>query len=660
MKLIKLSLENFQGLKKEEFNFGGKNATIYGDNATGKTTVFNSLTWLLSGRPSTGAKNYTPKTKGPDGDMHYLDHSAEATLELEDGRIITLKKTFKEVYKKKRGSSTEEFSGHTTDHFIDGVPATEREYNEAALAISGGDLEKMKMLTMPDYFPEEMSWQDRREILLEMTQDVTDEDVINSNKDLKDLKNYLLMPGTTDQHYTVDEYKKIAGAQKTKINKELQGIPDRIDEAERAIPDIEGIDAEKIDKEVAELRKDQEALQLEKTQALSGDLADVARRNQISELNTQLAEARANHITKYSQLNESTYAAIAQLKQEQMEAKKGTQDKELEKQRLEENKKRMEKHRQKLMADYKKVQAEAWDEEKEECPTCKRALPEEEIEELKNDYNLKKSARLQKINQEGLEEASKDMIADLQAKAAALEKEIAAAKEKEASYDEQIAALEKQIQTPPTFEESEDFTKISAEISKLKAAETDTEEQQDQIHQQYAAKALEITTKIRELEQSKSKLHIAASQQARIEELSRAEEKLAREYEAIEQGIHLCELFIKTKVDLVTASINDKFESVTFRLFKEQQNGGIKEDCEVMIPSEGGRLVDYAFANNAARINAGLEIIGALAEHWETSMPVFVDNAESVTKLKELEGIQIIRLEVSEPDKKLRLEVKTE
>ncbi len=44
MKLLTLKLENFQGLKSEEFKFDGHSASIYGDNATGKTTVYNAVT----------------------------------------------------------------------------------------------------------------------------------------------------------------------------------------------------------------------------------------------------------------------------------------------------------------------------------------------------------------------------------------------------------------------------------------------------------------------------------------------------------------------------------------------------------------------------------------------------------------------------------------
>jgi hypothetical protein len=70
--------------------------------------------------------------------------------------------------------------------------------------------EKMKMLTMPDYFPEQLPRDVRRTILLEICGDVDDDMVIASTPELKDLPKYLQMPGSTIQRYSVDDYKKIA------------------------------------------------------------------------------------------------------------------------------------------------------------------------------------------------------------------------------------------------------------------------------------------------------------------------------------------------------------------------------------------------------------------------------------------------------------------
>lgn len=107
---------------------------------------------------------------------------------------------------------------------------------------------------------------------------------------------------------------------------------------------------------------------------------------------------------------------------------------------------------------------------------------------------------------------------------------------------------------------------------------------------------------------------------------------------------------------MLTEKINQKFKRVRFRLFETQQNGGLKEGCDVMVPTDAGNLVPYADANNAARINAGLEIINTLSDHWGVKLPVMVDNAESITRLEPIDT-QVIRLVVSEPDKSLRLEV---
>lgn len=654
MKLIRLRLENFQGIKSAEFKLDGQSASIYGDNATGKTTVFNAMTWLLFDKASTNAKNFTPKTKGVDGDLHYLDHAAEAEFDI-GGRNITLRKVYHENYKKKRGSATEEFDGHSVDYFIDGVPTKEKDYKLTLIAFCGSE-EKMKMLTMPNYFPEEMNWDARRKILLDLCGDVSDKDVITSTPELKDLPKFLLMPGTTNQYYTVDEYKKIAGAKKTDINKQLQEIPGRIDEAQRAMPDITGLDIKAIDNKIKELNTQKSDLETEKAQALAGDITAVATRNQISEANARLAEARAAYATKNSSLNEGTYAAISSLKKEQIAIKNRLQDAKTDLERTQRTIERLNSHRDSLVNDYMAVQKEAWDEGNETCPTCHRLLPEEEIQKLREAFNLQKSKRLEKINLQGQREASKEMIAELAEKAKELKEQIKQDGRTVEDYEQQIAALQNQLQTPAPFESTEEYAKITAQIAAYRNEENDTSKRTEAIAAGFTERIQALYEDIRAQEDLKTRITIAASQKERIAELEAREKELSRQYEALEQGLYLCEVFIKTKVSLLTDKINSKFQSVRFRLFIEQQNGGVKEDCEVMIPTEGGRMVPFTFANNAARINAGLEIIDALSSHWNLAMPVFIDNAESVTRLLQMDT-QVIRLVVSEPDKELRMEI---
>jgi len=112
----------------------------------------------------------------------------------------------------------------------------------------------------------------------------------------------------------------------------------------------------------------------------------------------------------------------------------------------------------------------------------------------------------------------------------------------------------------------------------------------------------------------------------------------------------LIEQFIKVKVSMLEERINDKFAFVSFRLFKDQINEGVREVCEVTVDG-----VPYGSLNNAARIQAGLDIINTMSEHYKFSPNIFIDNRESVTSIPEV-GAQVISLIVSEQDKTLRVE----
>jgi hypothetical protein len=88
--------------------------------------------------------------------------------------------------------------------------------------------------------------------------------------------------------------------------------------------------------------------------------------------------------------------------------------------------------------------------------------------------------------------------------------------------------------------------------------------------------------------------HPTAAQRDRIEPLKAREAELGREYAELERRMYLCELFIKSKVAMLDERINSKFKTVRFRLFQEQINGGLKECCDALIPTEAGNLVQEA------------------------------------------------------------------
>ena len=106
-------------------------------------------------------------------------------------------------------------------------------------------------------------------------------------------------------------------------------------------------------------------------------------------------------------------------------------------------------------------------------------------------------------------------------------------------------------------------------------------------------------------------------------------------------------------LEVKQASGQGRYDQIVEMIQRSEQ---MKSAAEAKASGLADKLVPYTFANNAARINAGLEIIGALSAHWGLTMPVFIDNAESITHIASLPS-QVVRLVVSEADSRLRLEV---
>ena len=253
MKLHKLVLTNFKGIKSFTLDAQGQDVNIWGDNATGKTTLYDAFLWLLFDKDSQNRKDFEIKTIGPDGEyIHGLDHSVEATLEIDGAEILTLKKVYMEKWTKKRGSPKAEFTGHTTDYYIDGVPVKKSDYDAKIASIADENI--FKLLTSPKYFNEQLHWQERRKLLLQVCGDISDGDVIASDSSLTQLPAIL-------GNRSIDDHRKIIAARRTEINKELERIPVRIDEVQRGLPDIAGIDQAGTAARIAKLKEEIKAKQ---------------------------------------------------------------------------------------------------------------------------------------------------------------------------------------------------------------------------------------------------------------------------------------------------------------------------------------------------------------------------------------------------------------
>lgn len=77
IKIKSLKLENFKGIKDLTIDF--KDTTnIYGDNAVGKTTIFDAYSWLLWDKDSLNRKDFAIKPYDKNGnEVHNLESIVE-------------------------------------------------------------------------------------------------------------------------------------------------------------------------------------------------------------------------------------------------------------------------------------------------------------------------------------------------------------------------------------------------------------------------------------------------------------------------------------------------------------------------------------------------------------------------------------------------------
>ena len=638
MKLTKLELLNFKGLKAFTINFNG-DVIIRGDNATGKTTVFDSVCWLLFGKDSLDRADFEIKTLDRGEPVHKVNHEVTGTFTLDEGGTVELKRVYREKYSSPRGGEVT-MTGHTTDYFVDGVPKKEKEYKEIVNSLVDENI--FKLITNPLYFNETYSWQNRRKLLLEMCGDISDKDVIAEYSELKALTDIL-------SGHSVDDHRKVVAAKKTAINKELDMIPVRIDEALRGKPTID-TPRDVLIQEISLATTTLETLEADKALLVNGhavvdtraELRDVQRRLMARESELQM------EYKKQSALKSNEYdMVVSELnnlssKVESTKHRLDTSNRDIQ---------RIESVIDELMHQRQQVNEDAFVMDIDDaCPTCGQKLPAEQIkaarEKAETKFNLRKSKQLEELNQ-SIELKQQD-IENIKKRDAGLEpvetlEALIKAKElvKQTITDE-IGQL-----TAPVLDDDSIYADLKAEEfmlqMKLDESNTDHSEEIADIDKRIAATKehrINLETELNKYEEAKRI-------DTRVAELESQQAELAAEKSKLDEASYLMDEFVKAKVNMLEDVINSRFKLARFKMFNVMLNGNVEECCETTYKG-----VPYRSMNNAARINVGLDIINALTSYFKVNAPVFIDNAEAVTEFVPVNS-QTIKLIVDESEPQL-------
>ncbi|MEB8129688.1 hypothetical protein [Mammaliicoccus sciuri] len=655
IKLIKLVLDNFKGAKHFELNAEGKDIVVKGENNTGKTTIADAFYWLLFNKDSKGATKFSIKTLDSAGEeINNLKHSVYAVLNI-DGKEHHIKKTYSEKWTRKRGQAKATFTGHETVYELGATedeltPKKLKDFNEFINSIIS-DEQIFKLTTNPFWF-NSLKQDERKKILMSLVDEVTDEDVINSDSKLKELKK-LLGDGS------LEDFKMRISRNKKSINEDLKAIPVRVDEINHNMPDVRKYNKQKLEEELDEINNQIKQVDIEIKDIENGlEIEKIEKDIKSKELDIQYLKDNHNHGSRRylsSLINQDSelQRAIAIKRRDLSNLTAELQKNESVMEEQNEKFKALGIKHKELVNEQKKFTTATV------CDCCGQDIPDhmqqEAIQKMKENYNADKSERLEKIQSDGIEIRNKvkqlsEQNDEIESTMEELKEEI----EKETKNVEEVKESIKKIESNNTdVKDTDEYKELDSEIKALK-------EKKGQFIQSMSEDVQNIVKSkkdplINQQQEVKQKLdNIQVSQRAidRIKELETKQEQLAQEYNELEHATFLIEEFTKQKVNLMEGSINDKFEITKFKLFDVQINQGVQDVC---IATHNGVPFDSGL-NNAARINVGLDIINALSKHYNFYAPIMIDNAESVTDVHKTTSQQI-QLEVSKKDKALTVEV---
>lgn len=640
IQLKSITLLNFKGIRDLSIGFNKNGVTsIYGKNAIGKTTIFDAFTWLLFGKDSTDRKDFNIKTLDDNGKViEKLPHEVSATIVV-DGEEINLRKCYDEKWTKKRGTSVEEFTGNEVHPFINDVPYSVSEYQRKINEICNESI--FKLITNPLYMPS-LKKDAQRQTLFDMAGELKDEDIAAGNEDF-----IALLDNLTGK--TVEEYKRQIAAAKTRLKKELNDIPGRIDERKRSINSLPSENWESLNTELKEKRNeikllDAQISDLSKSYE-SASNARIAIVKEISAKKVELEKVKNDieheYLADYLEQANKRKELIVKLGKYQNSEKATISSIEDVKIDLD----NLRKKRDELLAIWYKINGEqpAFSGEQFVCPTCKRPLDQADVEEQKRalteSFNKDKADRLSANQKQGL---------SVKARIETNERSLK-------SYEEQLEGIQKEI-GEILFDDlylnepiKPDTSSVIPSDKRYIAASTAISALEKQIEgeliapdaQELKSKKEDLQRQCREFEERLSRKNIIDENNSRIQELEDQQRKLSQEL-AENEGIEFTiDAFSKAKVEMVEQRINSMFAIVRWKMFEKQINGGEVPTCEATVNG-----VPFSDVNNADQINAGLDIINAICQHNNVYAPIFVDNAESVNKLLPTSS-QVIRLVVT-------------
>lgn len=618
--LKKIKISNFRG-RNIEVAFGEKQTRISGRNGIGKSTIFYSWAWLLTGwtdpynvKNANLFDNRVPLSP----DTPTASVLAEISL---DGYDYTLERQAIAKFVRKR--STNEWEKSSSDEyrfFIDGVEMSAQGYT-SWLESNICPIANMQFLVSGEFFAAlvEDDKKRAREVLEGICGEVRPEDFKGDYSAIEeDMKRFPIS--------VIEDRIK---AEMKPLKARMAEIPAIIDSKQATLAEYEQIDYDSLLKEIESKKADIEQIDasiLGQGKAIEPIMGE---RNRIYDLindkSMMLYEAKIAH-------NNRETAKISAVKARLDEAKRGCIDVLKRNEGKKANHEAMvrdleavklllstyEQTREKLLAERDAIKARVFTEES--CAYCGQELPYEKQEEARARFNAKKQKDLEDVVARG--KANNVSIENHKDKIAYLEEAIAKGYTLEETPD--TLALETEYKEAQSafvpFESTSEYARLSKEIDDLKATlpEIPTNDNEALTN----AKRMLIG----ELETLNRRYGLKAkadSIRKEIAKLQVEQRQVGSEIARLEGKIDKCKEYAQEKADIISFRVNGKLNDCKIEMWSTLKSGEVVGDCVILNKDS----VKVSSTNGADKGLISIDLQKLFMRRYNVCLPIFLDEA---------------------------------
>lgn len=662
----KICLRYFKGVENKEIVLGDNINVIKGRNGIGKSTIADAISWVLFGTNQSGATKFGIKTKDKDGrEIEDVAHSVEISLSVQDEQegltCYVLTRTLTET-RKDDGSVTNNYT-----YKVNGEVETAGDFKKTVDAICP---EEVFRLCSSPYSFTQMDWSEQRKRLNEMFGVPSVEDVTGGDKKYDVITELL-------EKEDIDKVLKHLNYKRKEVQKSLDEVPVRLEALKNVLPKAE--DWADIEKQIKE--KGQEIAATRKSlNTIDNGGADLIRKQQnISTLNLDHKRKRIMEESAQRKLGEiiktnaeaktACKTAVAEAEQniEDLKQKLKSFDRALEKCDARFNE--LEAAKADGTEKWKLITARTWEWNEDDafCPTCKQALPEDQVqkimEESKKAFLSSQAADLKELGNDAAkikeevkkcEENAEYFKTEQKATQTLLDKAETALNEARKALEEQTMKEQEKVSVETLLAEKPEYKQVCDRIKKIEA-EQDKPADEGMSEEDKKLKA-DLEKKLEDLESEREVLasRLAVKEQwekvnAQMVGLQEDRAQWKEQIDSLDEKIKAASDFQKRSCEVLEENVNRRFKMVKWKMFRRQLDGTDKPWCECSVDG-----VPYSDLNTAAKINAGLDITNVLKRYYGVDVPCVIDNAETV--LEPLyDGGQQIRLTVTE-DEEMKIE----